>query len=110
LDTKVLQTTKALTTNEENREIRDTNHAKKIIKQAKHDGTHEILYIKIGDAITNLYTKKDMQPKNRLTVKERQQVYAQNIQKNILPFARYIDRQDEQILRFVKYINDLVAR
>jgi (p)ppGpp synthase/HD superfamily hydrolase len=106
----IIETIDALTTFEEDREIRDEKHAKKIINQAKKQGNHEILYIKVADAITNLYTKKHMQPKGGFTAKERQRIYSENIQKNVLPFARYIDRQDEQELRLVKYINDLVKR
>ena len=106
----VIETIEALTTFEEDREHRDKNHAKKIINEAKKQGNHEILYIKVADAITNLYTKKHMQPKGGLTAKERQEVYALNIQKNVLPFARYIDKCEEQDLKLVKYINELTKR
>lgn len=71
---------------------------------------YDVLYLKLADVISNLYTKKDMHGKNGMTAEERQRKYSMNAEKNILPVAQLIDDMGCIDLHVTSYLQELIRR
>jgi (p)ppGpp synthase/HD superfamily hydrolase len=100
----------ALTTLEENREVRDKFAKKKILDAFWNTQNVDPLIIKVADTICNLHDKKYMSSKNGFSSKERQDNFSNNALKSIMPFAKIIDTLKIYDLNLQNYVEDLAKR
>lgn len=71
---------------------------------------YDVLYLKIVNVISNLYTKKHMRGKNRMAAEERWRKYSLHAQKNILSVAKLLDEQEFVDLHLTSYLRGLIER
>jgi len=91
-------------------EERDKKQISKLWYASKQMGNYDVLYLKLADVITNLFTKQYMTGKKGMTAEERQRKYSMNVEKHILPIAQLIDRQGNLDLHITSYLEDLMYR
>lgn len=91
-------------------EARDENHINNLWCASQLRNNYDILYLKIADVISNLYTKKHMVAKNGMTAEQRQKKYCMNAEKNILPVAQLIDSNHNIDLHVTSYLQELIKR
>lgn len=91
-------------------EDRDRQQMKRLWYAADVSGNHDVLYVKVADVITNLYTKRFMMAKKGFSSEERQRRFVENARSSILPVARLIDDEGPFNLHLSSYVRELIRR
>jgi len=76
----------------------------------RHTDGDDMFRNKCADGVTNLYTKKDMKPKNGMTAEQRIMKFCSNARIKLLPMARVLDAKGDIDINLESYILDLIRR